>query len=62
MKLSALIKSLSNVYLKHGDVDVYIAPRTLMPRKTYRIELTPQRLYIANKKTEPELYIKLDLQ
>lgn len=62
MKLSALVKSLSNMYLKHGDVDVYIAPRTLMPRETYRIELTANRLYIVNKKTEPELHIKLDLE
>jgi hypothetical protein len=61
MKLSALIKSLNNMYLKHGDVDVYIAPRTLMPRETYRIDLTSQRLYIANRKTSPELHIKLDI-
>jgi hypothetical protein len=61
MKLTALVKTLSNLYIKHGDIDIYIAPRTLMPRHTYRVELTSKELYVANKKTEPELHIKLDL-
>ena len=61
MKVTALIRILSNVYIKYGDMDVIIAPQTLMPHKAHKIPLSTEGLYVANKKTIPELHIKLYL-
>lgn len=61
MKVQELIETLINVQTKYGNVEVFLAPRTYMPREVHRLSLTTKHIYISNKKTKPELQFRLEL-